>query len=183
MNGSYFAFEKVKKQIENCDILLRLQVIFYNFINIFIYFAPSLFFFTVHITMTSFKLEVLLQIIKTIQASDQTNSQLLNFFVYTVDLIYALLLGVIIFFSLTTPSNRPIFKPYIYFVSTVLGWLAISVFVLYLVDVIRGLSNGTLCNLYIIQSCFRGTINQNLKALRFYCRLIDGLLLEYLDYT
>lgn len=70
MNGSYFAFEKVKKQIENCDILLRLQVIFYNFINIFIYFAPSLFFFTVHITMTSFKLEVLLQIIKTIQASD-----------------------------------------------------------------------------------------------------------------
>ena len=53
----------------------------------------------------------------------------------------------IIYYSLNTTSNKPTFKPYIYLVSTILGLLAISVLVVFLVDVIRGLTSGTICKL------------------------------------
>jgi hypothetical protein len=56
----------------------------------------------------------------------------------------------IVYYSLNTTSNKPIFKPYIYFVSTVLGLLAMSVLIVFLVDVIRGLTTGTICNYFII---------------------------------
>jgi cellulose synthase/poly-beta-1,6-N-acetylglucosamine synthase-like glycosyltransferase len=143
INGSYFAFEKVKKEIGNtnyCELALRLQVLFYDFLNVFIYFAPAIFFFTVHISMQAFKTDVLIQILMPIQASEHTNAQMLNFFVYTIDLLYALLLGTIIYYSLNTTSNQAIYKPYIYLVSTVLGLMAIAVLIVFLVDIIRGLT-------------------------------------------
>jgi hypothetical protein len=51
----------------------------------------------------------------------------------------------IIYYSLNTTSNKPIFKPYIYLVSTVLGLLALAVLIVFLVDMIRGLTSGTIC--------------------------------------
>jgi cellulose synthase/poly-beta-1,6-N-acetylglucosamine synthase-like glycosyltransferase len=62
INGSYFAFEKVKKEIgmtNQCEIVLRLQVLFYDFMNIIVYFAPAIFFFTIHISMFAFRTDVL----------------------------------------------------------------------------------------------------------------------------
>ena len=58
----------------------------------------------------------------------------------------------IIYYSLNTTSNKPIFKPYIYFVSTILGFFAISIFLVFLVDMIRGLATGSMCNIYFIFS-------------------------------
>lgn len=77
---------------------------------------------------------------------------MLKFFVYTIDLIYAMILMAILYYSLTTTSNKPIFKPIIYFTSTVLGLLSLAVFIVFLVDIVRGLTTGTTCNLSIIQS-------------------------------
>jgi hypothetical protein len=54
----------------------------------------------------------------------------------------------ILYYSLNTASNKPIFKPYIYFVSTVLGFLAISVLIVFAVDMFRGLTTGTICKIY-----------------------------------
>lgn len=62
INGSYFAFEKVKKEIgktKQCELPLRLQVLFYDFLNFLIYFAPAIFFFTIHISMKAFRDDVL----------------------------------------------------------------------------------------------------------------------------
>ena len=62
INGSYFAFEKVKKEIgttSQCELVLRLQVLFYDLLNMLIYFAPAIFFFTVHISMQAFRDDVL----------------------------------------------------------------------------------------------------------------------------
>lgn len=95
--------------------------------------------------MIAFRADVLDQILQPIQVSSKTNDQLLNFFVYTIDLIYAMLMATIIYYSLNTTSNKPIYKPYIYFVSTILGVLAIAVLIVFLVDIIRGLTTGTLC--------------------------------------
>jgi hypothetical protein len=70
---------------------------------------------------------------------------LLDFFVYTIDLIYAITMVTIIYYSLNTTANRPAFKPYIYLASTILGLMALSVFIVYLVDIVRGLTTGSIC--------------------------------------
>jgi hypothetical protein len=49
--------------------MLRIQVLFYDFLNIIIYFAPAIFFFTVHISMLAFRTDVLDQILQPIQSS------------------------------------------------------------------------------------------------------------------
>jgi chitin synthase len=72
INGSYFAFEKVKKEIgqtNQCDLVLRIQVLFYDFLNLLVYFAPAIFFFTIHISMKAFRTDVLDQILQPIQSS------------------------------------------------------------------------------------------------------------------
>jgi hypothetical protein len=65
--------------------------------------------------------------------------------VYTIDLIYAITLCTIIYYSLNTTSSKPTFKPYIYLASTILGLMAVSVLVVYFVDIIRGLATGSIC--------------------------------------
>lgn len=131
-------------------MILRLQVLFFDFLNIFIYFAPSIFFFTIHISMMAFQVDVLQKVLQPIEASSKTNDQMLKFFVFTIDLIYALVLMAILYYSLTTTSNKPIFKPIIYLTSTILGLLSLAVFIVFLVDIIRGLTSGNTCTLSII---------------------------------
>jgi chitin synthase len=65
INGSYFAFEKVKKELsahekENgCEFGLNLQILYLSFMNALSYFAPAFFMFTVHIAMGAFRIDVL----------------------------------------------------------------------------------------------------------------------------
>jgi len=61
-----------------------------------------------------------------------------------------MMLGTVLFFSLNTTSNKPIYKPYIYFISTILGLMSITMFIVLLVDMIRGLATNTECNYYFI---------------------------------
>jgi len=99
--------------------------------------------------MQAFRADVLTQIIKPVSDSN-TNERLLDFFVYAIDFIYALTIGCLIYFSLNTPANKPLFRPYIYLISSILGILSIIVFIVLLVDLIRGLINGNTCNIRLI---------------------------------
>jgi chitin synthase len=52
INGSYFAFERVKQSLtstDKCHLLLNLQMLFLNFMNILSFISPALFMFTVHL--------------------------------------------------------------------------------------------------------------------------------------
>ena len=54
INGSMFAFSKVKKELDrdnSCEPCLSLQVLFLTFMNFLAYIAPCIFLFTVHIAM------------------------------------------------------------------------------------------------------------------------------------
>ena len=68
MNGSFFAFDKVKHEMsttDRCEILLPIQIWFYNLLNTLGFFAIALFGFTLHISLVAFRIDVLPQIIKT----------------------------------------------------------------------------------------------------------------------
>lgn len=57
INGSFFAFEKVKKELSEhektigCECSLHIQMIYLTIMNALSYFAPAFFLFTVHIAM------------------------------------------------------------------------------------------------------------------------------------
>ena len=113
------------------------------------YFAPSLFLFTVNIAMDAFRADVLTKVLGS-AISDASHSQFYNAFVFTMDFIYVLLISSMIFFSLHFTNSYKKFKPYIYAVSTLFGFFAITVFIVLVVDVFRGLIDNAACNLNII---------------------------------
>jgi hypothetical protein len=108
--------------------------------NALAYLAPAFFMFTMHIAMGAFRLDVLERYLgKTVG----TNA--LDYFVYTMDFIYALMVVSIVFFSLNFKNTSKYFIPLIYTVSTVLGiFIWIIMFVL-IVDIIRGLIGDSSC--------------------------------------
>jgi hypothetical protein len=113
------------------------------------YFAPSFFLFTVHIAMDAFRADVLPTVLGG-AVSDPNKSPFYNAFVSTMDFIYVMLVGSVIFFSLFLTNSNKKFKPYIYAVSTLFGFFAIAVFVVLVVDVFRGLINNEACTFIII---------------------------------
>ena len=72
INGSYFAFEKVKKELaahekENgFECMLNIQLLYLSLMNALAYFSPSLFLFTVHIAMEAFRADVLVLVLKNV---------------------------------------------------------------------------------------------------------------------
>lgn len=111
------------------------------------YFGLSIFFFTLHIAMTEFKSQVLVHILQSVANNSSTTTLILNYFVYTIDFIYAMLIATIIYFSLNTPANSSLFKPKMYLASTVFGLFALAIFIVFLVDIIEGLANLQSCNI------------------------------------
>eukprot|EP00919_Chromeraceae_sp_WS-2016_P000896 GHVR01002236.1.p1 GENE.GHVR01002236.1~~GHVR01002236.1.p1 ORF type:complete len:116 (+),score=5.02 GHVR01002236.1:337-684(+) len=62
INGSYFAFEKVKKQLSEgnkCEFGLRFQMQYLSFMGVLAYISPALFLFTISIAMQTFRADVL----------------------------------------------------------------------------------------------------------------------------
>ncbi len=63
INGSMFAFEKVQKEMAQTtspkmaitDFFLKIQILYLNFSNFLVYFAPALMLFTFHLTMQTIK--------------------------------------------------------------------------------------------------------------------------------
>lgn len=150
INGSFFAFQKVKKQLGEhektygFECMLHLQMFYLTLMNSLSYFAPSFFLFTVHIAMQAFRADVLTKVLSG-SVPDPNNSQFYNGFVYTIDFIYVLLITSIIFFSLHLTNSNKKFKPYIYAVSTLFGFFSMIVFIVLFVDVVRGLQDGAAC--------------------------------------
>ena len=146
INGSYFAFEKVKKELsaherENgCEFGLNLQIFYLSFMNALSYFAPAFFMFTVHIAMGAFRIDVLERYLgATVGAS------VLDFFVFTMDFIYVMMISAIIFYSLHFKSSNKCFIPLIYTVSTIFGIFMLIIMGVLSVDIIRGLIDGSSC--------------------------------------
>ena len=102
--------------------------------NALSYFSPSFFMFTVHIAMEAFRQDVL-----TIWLSNAVSTNVLDFFVLTMDFIYVMMLSGVIFFSLHFKNNSKYFKPFIYGVSTVFGIFMLIVMAVLFVDIVRGL--------------------------------------------
>jgi hypothetical protein len=73
-------------------------------------------------------------------------SQTLDWFIYTIDFIYAMMIAGIIFSSLHFKSNSKFFKPMIYMVSTVFGIFMIIVTGVLVVDIVRGLTTNSTCS-------------------------------------
>jgi hypothetical protein len=118
--------------------------------NSLAYFAPSFFLFTVHIAMDAFRSDILTQVFSGI-IGDPNNNKILDGFVYTMDFIYVMLVGSIVYYSMHLTNSSKHFKPYIYAVSSIFGIFAISVFTVLIVDVFRGLIDNATCKLFIIQ--------------------------------
>jgi uncharacterized membrane protein YkgB len=57
-----------------------------------------------------------------------------------MNFIYVMLIGGLVFYSLTLTNKNKKFASFVYGVSTILGILSVIVFTVLLVDLIRGLS-------------------------------------------
>jgi glucan phosphoethanolaminetransferase (alkaline phosphatase superfamily) len=112
------------------------------------YFAPAFFLFTVHIAMEAFRSDVLPKVLSGV-VSDPNNSQFYNSFVYTIDFIYVILICSIVFFSLHLTNGNKKYKPYLYAISTIFGIFSLIVFIVLLVDVIRGIVDNAACNIRV----------------------------------
>ena len=71
INGSFFAFEKVKRTLESsrqgCEFCLRLQIHYLNFMNMLAFISPALFLFTIHVAMYAFRDWFFINFLTTIQ--------------------------------------------------------------------------------------------------------------------
>ena len=117
--------------------------------NSLAFFAPSFFMFTVHIAMKAFREDVLNRYIN-------VDAKILNFFVFTMDFILALLILAIVFYSLQFKNNTLNFKKVAYISSTLFGVFMLIVMGVLLVDIIRGLVQGSTCNHSSIKICTKG---------------------------
>jgi len=151
INGSFFAFDKVKKELSahekknGCEIFLNLQIFYLSLMNALAYLAPAFFMFTMHIAMFAFRIDVLERYL-----GNTVGTNALDYFVYTMDFIYALMVVSVVFFSLNFKNTSKYFIPLIYTVSTVMGiFIWIIMFVL-IVDIVRGLLSDSTCKNIII---------------------------------
>ncbi len=155
INGSYFAFEKVKKELSlhektnGFECCLNIQILYLTLMNSLSYFSPSFFLFTVHIAMEAFREDVLVKVLGGVVSSPDT-SQFYNSFVYTMDFIYVVLIMTIVFYSLHLTNTHKRFKPYIYGISTIFGLFMLAVFIVLAVDIFRGLIDNEACKLSFI---------------------------------
>ena len=150
INGSYFAFEKVKRELSDYssregkfELCLNIQIFYLTLMNALAYFSPAFFLFTVHIAIEAFRVDVL---DRWVNASVET----LDFFVFTIDFLLVLLMGAVVFFSLNFKNNHKYFKPMVYFTSTMFGIFMIIVMGVLGTDIIRGLISGSSCIFVVI---------------------------------
>ena len=151
INGSFFAFEKVKKELsehekeKGFECLLNLQIFYLTFMNSLSYFAPAFFLFTVHIAMEAFRQGVLVPFFQGEGIADVSSSKILRAFVYTIDFIYVMLIMTLVFYSLHFKNNNKHFMPYIYGISTLFGLFMIAVFFVLAIDIFNGFFYGDAC--------------------------------------
>jgi chitin synthase len=158
INGSFFAFEKVKDDLSEherrgnlCEWYMHLQMLYLTFSNAVSYFSPSFFLFTVHMSMVAFEADALSSIINPVLFGLESSHKI-PFFIETIDFIYVMFLLAVVYFSLNLTYNQKRFKHLLYFASTVFGILSLIVFVVLVKDLFMGFIHGTTCNQSPIQS-------------------------------
>ena len=73
------------------------------------------------------------------------SATVLDFFVYSIDFIYAMLVMTIIFLSLHFKNKQKEFKSKIYAISSIFGILMLIISAVLTVDIIRGLVDNSTC--------------------------------------
>ena len=151
INGSFFAFEKVKKELKeheavtnNTECMLHVQIFYLTLMNSLAYLSPALFAFTVHVAMEAFRADLLVNLLKSF-AGENPEAEVYRGFVYTMDFIYVMFVLTMIFMSVHLTNSNPRYKPYIYAISTLFGLFGIAVFLVLTIDVIRGLVDSEQC--------------------------------------
>ncbi len=157
INGSMFAFEKVQKEMAQttspkmavADFFLKLQILYLNFSNFLVYFAPALMLFTFHLTMQTIKEDYLAEVFA-ISNPNGIGSIIYGTFVNIMDFIYVLMILAIIFFSIHLTHSNKKFIYFIYLFSTIFGIFSILTFVIFFVDVVKGFAGLNNSNSYVI---------------------------------
>lgn len=148
INGSFFAFEKVKREIakgNRCECCLHIQIAFLSFMNMLSFVAPALFMFTVSVAMQAFRADVLTQFFSDIIPYD---SEIYNAFVLVINFVYAMLWFGFILYSIHMNNKNKKFISYIYATSTIYGIFSLIVMVVLTVDIVRGLIGDSACKYF-----------------------------------
>jgi hypothetical protein len=116
-------------------------MLYLSLVNAVSYFSVSLFFFTVHISMDAFKIDVLIPLIDKQALPPNVTSYFLN----TMDYLYTFFVIAMIYCSLNLSYHNKRFKRFIYLSSTILGCFSVSVMVVLLVDLSKGFCKQTKC--------------------------------------
>ena len=113
--------------------------------NALVYFSPSMFIFTVHLTVLSFCSNVLVNLFAfdtSMQGTSPNCHSTSQLFVYSVvssvDIIHILLLAGLLFYSIHFKNTNAYFKRHLYLTSTILGLLMMAVMTSFFVDIVRG---------------------------------------------
>jgi hypothetical protein len=70
-------------------------------------------------------------------------SEIFKAFVYTINFVYALLIMGLIYFSINLNNRNDKFVKYVYALSTILGTMSVVMMVILVVDLARGLTQGS----------------------------------------
>ena len=101
--------------------------------------------FTVHIAIEAFRQDVLSRWL-----ASAVSATVLDFFVYTMDFVYVMMIASIFFYSLHFKNSAKQFKSKIYLVSTLLGIFMMIIMGVLMVDIVRGLISNSSCTYYVM---------------------------------
>ncbi len=154
INGSYFAFEKVKEQLDefldhknDSQLFLKLQMLYLTLVNSVSYFSVSLFLFTFNISMRVFYQHIL----EPIFSATFVSKQVIPYFINTMVFIFVFFIFTVIYYSLNLTYNNSKFKKLIYLSSTIIGIFSIIVSVVLIIDLSNNSTNNAPCNFTFIQ--------------------------------
>ena len=83
------------------------------------------------------------------QVTDVTQS-VSRFFTYTINFIYSLFVLGLVIYSMHINTKNKRFLSFIYLISTIFGVFSLIVFIVLLIDLIRGLGGSSECTLIIM---------------------------------
>lgn len=130
-----------------------MQIFYLNLMNMLAFVSPALFLFTVHIAMFAFRDWFFGYILNSITSTTFQTTEFYNSFVFVMDFIYVMLMLGLVFKSMHFTHREEKFIPFVYGMSTVMGMFSIAVFLVLLVDMIRGIVDTFACTDQVKTNC------------------------------
>ena len=119
--------------------------------NLLAYIAPGFYLFSISVAMEAFKADVLT---KFFQDTLTETSEIYGAFVYTINFIYAIMIGALVFYSVNLTNKNENFVRFTYAMSTFLGIMSMIMMTILVVDLVRGLSHSSDQSYLIANSTF-----------------------------